>query len=80
MTTITVKNIPDDLYERLKLAAKANHRSINGEIIACIERSVGVQPLNIDQYLEQARVLRELTAGYVITEQGLHDAKTEGRP
>lgn len=80
MATITVKNIPDDLYERLKLAAKANHRSINGEIIACIERSVGAQPLNIEEYLEQARVLRELTASYVITEQELREAKIEGRP
>jgi antitoxin FitA len=36
MTTITVKHIPDALYERLKLTAKTNHRSINSEIIACI--------------------------------------------
>ncbi|NBD34139.1 MAG: Arc family DNA-binding protein, partial [Cyanobacteria bacterium] len=31
-TTITVKNLPDDIYERLKEAAKANQRSINSEV------------------------------------------------
>ena len=38
MPTITVKNIPDDIYERLKEVAGANHRSINREMIVCLER------------------------------------------
>ena len=40
MPAITVKNIPDDLYENLKLAAQVNHRSINSEIIACLEKEL----------------------------------------
>lgn len=39
MKTITVKNIPDNLYDRLRQSAEENHRSINSEIILCIERS-----------------------------------------
>ena len=39
MATITVKNIPDEIYERLKGAASANRRSINREIIVCLERA-----------------------------------------
>jgi hypothetical protein len=31
--TITVKNIPDELYDLLKQSAEANHHSINSEII-----------------------------------------------
>ncbi len=54
MTTITVKNIPDDLYERLKQAAKTNHRSINSEIIACIESGVRPRPLDITTCLVEA--------------------------
>ncbi|MCC6166009.1 MAG: Arc family DNA-binding protein [Caldilineaceae bacterium] len=38
MATITVKNIPDDLYLALKQAAEANHRSVNREIIVRIEQ------------------------------------------
>jgi len=41
MKTITIKNIPDDVYESLKQAAAENRRSINREIIVCIEESVG---------------------------------------
>ena len=40
MATITVKNIPDELYERLKCVAEINRRSINSEIIVCIENAV----------------------------------------
>ena len=38
MASITVKNIPDELYARLKAVAESNRRSINGEIIVCIEQ------------------------------------------
>ncbi len=36
-TTLTLKNIPDEVYERLKVAAAAHHRSLNGEAIVCLE-------------------------------------------
>ena len=36
-TTLTLKNVPDDIYERLKLAAQAHRRSINSEVIVCLE-------------------------------------------
>ncbi len=37
MATITVKKFPDELYDRLKQSAGANRRSINSEVIVCIE-------------------------------------------
>jgi plasmid stability protein len=40
MCTITIKHVPDDLYESLKQRAAQNRRSINSEIIACSERAV----------------------------------------
>jgi len=33
-TTLTLKNIPDELYGRLKQAAEVHHRSLNSEVIA----------------------------------------------
>ncbi|HNS57464.1 MAG TPA: Arc family DNA-binding protein, partial [Nitrosomonas europaea] len=36
-TTLTLKNIPDDVYERLKVAAEVHRRSLNSEIIVCLE-------------------------------------------
>jgi plasmid stability protein len=37
MASVTVKNIPDDLYEQSKQAANAHHRSVNGELIYCLD-------------------------------------------
>ena len=36
-TTLTLKNIPDVVYDRLKLSAESHHRSMNSEAIVCLE-------------------------------------------
>jgi hypothetical protein len=40
MATLTVKNIPDDVYQELKSQAEKQQRSLNQEIIACLEQAV----------------------------------------
>jgi antitoxin FitA len=79
MPSITVKNIPPEMYEKLKKSAEANHRSINGEIIACIERSVSIQPIQPEQYLAVARELRKKTASYLMTDDEFNNMKKSGR-
>ncbi len=79
MPAITVKNIPVDLYEKLKRAAEISHRSINSEIIACIERAVGSQEINPDLLLANARKLRVKTASHPIKEREFAQAKAAGR-
>ncbi len=80
MPTITVKNIPPDLYERLRRSAAANRRSINSEIIVCIEQAVRSSKVDVEEVLAEARRLREKTAGYEITDEELTRAKSAGRP
>ena len=80
MPTITVKNIPPEIYEQLKRAAEISHRSINSEIIACIERSVCSRQMDANQLLANARRLRAQTAAHPITDRQLTRAKTAGRP
>lgn len=77
--TITVKNIPDDLYERLKLSAKVNRRKISSEIIMYIERAVRIQKVNPETLLINARQLREKTTDYVISEEEFNQANNMGR-
>jgi antitoxin FitA len=55
---ITLKGIPDDLYDRLKRSAKAHHRSLNSEVIACLERQLAPQALSVEERLARARALR----------------------
>ena len=79
MATVTVKNIPNELYERLKSVAEINRRSINSEIIMCIENTVISGRINVDEVLENARQLRRLTAVHPISDEEFNQAKAEGR-
>lgn len=80
MTTFTVKNIPPDLYKKLKKSADMNRRSINSEIIVCIEKSVESKAIDSDRLLIKARKLRSHTANHPITNQELTQIKDVGRP
>ena len=35
--TLTIKNVPDELAEQLRLIAAAHHRSLQGELMAIVE-------------------------------------------
>lgn len=79
MATLTIKDVPLEIYERLKIQAKNNHRSINKEAISILERVLFVPPLDIKATLERTKKIRELTAHYVITDEELTKWKNEGR-
>ncbi len=79
MVAVTLKNVPTELYERVKQNARANHRSINNELIAIIEGSLMPQPLDVKAWLEEAHRLRETTAHYIINDAELTRLKNEGR-
>lgn len=79
MNTFTVKNIPPNIYEKLKKSAKLNRRSINSEIIVCIEKAVYSQAIDPEIVLMKARNLRSLTQAVPITDDELTLAKIEGR-
>ena len=80
MATITVKNIPDDVYARLKAQAKHNQRSVNSEIIALMERATIAYHTDADAegILADAKALRD-SMDFVVTEEDLNHAKNEGR-
>ena len=59
MASITIKSLPPALHEGLKEAAGANHRSLQGEIIACLERHVEGLPRRRAELLAEAAALRE---------------------
>ena len=80
MATITIKNIPEDIYEKIKMQAKANRRSVNSEIISIFEHAVQKRtPMDVQEILERARKVRELTANYMITNEEIDRWKKEGR-
>jgi antitoxin FitA len=79
MATLTIKNIPEDVYERLKRRAKFRRRSINQEVIAVIERALETPPIDVDATLKRTQKIRELTAQYRTRDDELEQWKNEGR-
>lgn len=79
MAAITLKGIPDDLYERLKLSAKAHHRSLNSEVIACLERQLTPHVPSTDERLARARKLRAAVDAAELDPQEIAEAIRQGR-
>jgi len=79
MATITVKDIPDDLYEALKKRAAAHHRSINREVIHYIEQSVRDRKMTVDEIMAEARTIHAAVGPLPISEEILSEAKNSGR-
>jgi plasmid stability protein len=78
-TTLTLKNIPDDLYERLKAAASVHRRSLNGEAIVCLERALGTIKISAAERLERIRRLRAQLPDLSISDAEIDAMKREGR-
>ena len=57
-TTLTLKNIPDEVYKRLKGSAEAHRRSLNSEAIVCLESVLLPGRIPPAERLARARVLR----------------------
>ena len=79
MPTITINNIPNSLYSQLKTAASVNHRSLNGEILHCIEYALGTHKINALEHIKIARKLRAKTLQHNLTDLELNNFKSKGR-
>jgi len=78
-TTLTLKNIPDEVYERLKLSAEAHRRSMNSEAIVCLETALlGSRPAPAER-LARARTLRAALPKGKFRARDIDAMKREGR-
>jgi len=57
-TNVSLKNVPDYIVEKLRVLAKRHHRSLQGELIAILEETVGNAKFSIDQAESDLRELR----------------------
>lgn len=74
MANITIKDVPDELYEKLKDLAEEHRRSINQEVITCLERYIGREQVSADEQLKRARELRVTPKSGELTESQLDEA------
>lgn len=78
-TTLTLKNIPDAVYERLKASAAVNRRSLNREAIVCLESVLLTSQLSARERLARARALRSGLAQVKFLARDIDTLKREGR-
>lgn len=78
-TTITLKNVPDAVYERLKASALEHRRSINGQAIVCLEAALASGRLTSVERLNRARALRATLATRTFRARDIDDLKRQGR-
>lgn len=57
-TTLTLKNVPENVYARLKWSAETHRRSINHEAIICLEAVLTPARMSPNERLARARALR----------------------
>lgn len=80
MVNITLKNIPDDLYNRLKEVANLHHRSINSELIDCLERTLMPTRKSPEQYIANAQTIRKRVKAKKLSTREIQEFKNQGRP
>ena len=78
--TLTLKNIPEDVYRRLKLSAETHRRSLNSEAIVCLESVLTPTRLSPSERLARARALRGQLAQAHFKARDIDTAKRQGRP
>jgi len=77
--TLTLKNIPDEVYDRLKLSAEAHRRSMNSEAIACLATVLLPTKVTPAERLARARELRAALPKGSFRARDIDALKREGR-
>jgi plasmid stability protein len=80
MPALTIKNIPDSLYQQLKTAAELHRRSINSEVIVCLEKTLAATKITPADRLSRIEQMRSSIKTNNITPEDIELAINSGRP
>lgn len=75
MSTLVIKNFPEELHARLKAQAQRHHRSVTKEVVSIIESGLSVSP----PQLPRLSAPLKLKGGYRPTIEDIEAAIAEGR-
>ena len=79
MPALTIKNIPVDLYNELKLVASKHHRSINSEVIVQLKHTLFPKKVLSDDLLYNMQQLRSSIPDNIISAEDIDKAIEKGR-
>ncbi len=77
MPTMTIKNIPEDLYARIKESASKHGRSMNNEVIYLLKRACHGRRIDMEHFLGMAAAIRNKFVLPPLTDEALNAAKRE---
>ncbi len=81
MATITLKNMPDKLYQRLKEAARERGRSVDEEMISRLQADfMQMERASPDEWLRRLRAIQKNIPSTPFDVEELEEAIDEGRP
>lgn len=78
MPNLTIKNIPDNVLQKVKRKAKLNRRSLNSEVIKNLEDLVTSAKIDTNLLIEKAKELRA-ELNITIDDKFLAEHKNAGR-
>ena len=79
MPNLVLRGIPEELHRELKAAAKRNHRSLNGEMVARLAASVRIAPVEAAVLLERIRRRNRALGPVNLDEPVLERVRDEAR-
>lgn len=79
MATLTLKGIPAELLAQLKRRAAEHRRSLNSEVLFCLERSLMAPPVEPEAALRRIAALRERLNLQPLEDAELRAAREDGR-
>lgn len=78
MNNITVRNIPNNIHKKLKKRSELSRRSINSEIIACLEEVLLTNKTEVEKLLLKSKEIKN-NINFEISIEELEKAKNYGR-
>jgi plasmid stability protein len=83
MPSLTIKDIPEDVLEKLRERAERERRSLTKEALYLLEKAVEAPSKKSDRVSEQVSAWRQLGSGWSdATDEevdDIYDARSEGR-
>ncbi|GIX47917.1 MAG: hypothetical protein KatS3mg131_2128 [Candidatus Tectimicrobiota bacterium] len=53
--TLSIKNVPDELVEKLRQRARRHHRSLQGELMTILEEALASPKLSLQELVQRVR-------------------------
>jgi antitoxin FitA len=78
-TTVTLKNIPDEIYERLKASAELHGRTMSDEAIVCLKTFLLPAQISASERLARIRAVRAVSNTKNIDHRHVNEFKRGSR-